>query len=864
MLSIPRRRRRLYIVVGAFIFLAVALVTVAPYFVAMPLNGVSPSPGTTRASSASTATTGPEGLEKITKYNPGDQVSSGYVAYDGHTSLEERMVRSDVVARVKLVSVAQVGEEAADWPSEGETSYISALEFRFKVLEYLKGSGGSELVAVAVDLIDSYATKEEAVASAEDFLGARDTRWDDREAIVFLEDDEPHLPSSKQTDRYLLGFVRNNYGQDHYTIASRHSKEWLPAAAATAGGSSGDDTTSGAGDGQQFCLSGPCDEGGLASSLVRALAGSLTPETPTITLAELKTRIAELDAEIEAGDGSQEYSDCVYAKYEKQGQVDYLKQQLADKGDEPWVKDGYFYRRSDHALTSGDAAGTHVYTNFEADSVVTAYGETIPDQYAGRFPLDGRDADLFTVEYPGEVSTARPLPAGEYRHYDAGMPKKYVVCGGLPEEERKRLEHFVTVTAPSGVVHEAFFDPVAIRAAVGADESNGALSPTGFTIGDTVLAMESLTWDDGVVTLNLSPYAVLSGGHLEFIVLDGTVSLILSVDAATQDGTAGTLTWTIATQPWSDGDQLMLRMRDASLATAYPPTGLALSIESGDDNDLQVSFTRSGPPHYYQVEIYRSDSESGTYSLLPGGPVNTSDSPAGFDDQDKGYWYKARGRNCLSGARTGCGEWSDYGNALELPLSAPTGVILSLKPGDEDDLRVSFTRSGPPHHYQVELFQKFTWGHIRRGLPKGSTGEAVDFADQVQGRSYSAQVRSCRTAGYTVCSEWSPWSNPVFLNTPPAFGEASYAFSVGEDAVNGTAVGTVTASDVDKGDAVTYSITGGNESGKFAIDGGTGAITVAGELDHATASSYSLTMEAQDTHGGTDTATVDISVTDVE
>ena len=101
-------------------------------------------------------------------------------------------------------------------------------------------------------------------------------------------------------------------------------------------------------------------------------------------------------------------------------------------------------------------------------------------------------------------------------------------------------------------------------------------------------------------------------------------------------------------------------------------------------------------------------------------------------------------------------------------------------------------------------------------------------------------------------------------NSVPEFGESVYSFSIAEDAAASTAVGSVSATDPDEGDTVTYSITVGNTDGKFAIGESTGAITVAGALDHETIPSYSLTVEASDGNGGTATATVEISVTDVQ
>ncbi len=98
-------------------------------------------------------------------------------------------------------------------------------------------------------------------------------------------------------------------------------------------------------------------------------------------------------------------------------------------------------------------------------------------------------------------------------------------------------------------------------------------------------------------------------------------------------------------------------------------------------------------------------------------------------------------------------------------------------------------------------------------------------------------------------------------NRAPVFGSATYNFSVAEDAATGTAVGSVSATDADD-DGLTYSIETGNGDGKFAISSA-GAITTAGTLDYETDSSYALTVQADDGNGGTATATVNVTVTDV-
>ncbi len=101
------------------------------------------------------------------------------------------------------------------------------------------------------------------------------------------------------------------------------------------------------------------------------------------------------------------------------------------------------------------------------------------------------------------------------------------------------------------------------------------------------------------------------------------------------------------------------------------------------------------------------------------------------------------------------------------------------------------------------------------------------------------------------------------VNEAPTANDAP--FSLPENSANGTVVGSVTASDPDAGDTLTYSIAGGNTGNAFAIDAGSGQITVANSavLDYETTASFTLTIQAQDAAGLTDTATATIDLTNV-
>jgi ABC-type uncharacterized transport system auxiliary subunit len=88
--------------------------------------------------------------------------------------------------------------------------------------------------------------------------------------------------------------------------------------------------------------------------------------------------------------------------------------------------------------------------------------------------------------------------------------------------------------------------------------------------------------------------------------------------------------------------------------------------------------------------------------------------------------------------------------------------------------------------------------------------------------------------------------NLTNVNESPVI--ANQTFSLAENTVNGSSVGTVVASDPDAGQTITYSILSGNTSGAFAINASTGALTVANSatLNFETNPSFTLVVKVQD------------------
>ena len=184
-------------------------------------------------------------------------------------------------------------------------------------------------------------------------------------------------------------------------------------------------------------------------------------------------------------------------------------------------------------------------------------GEATPNDSSGDGVLT---AGVDQIRYVESFLTVRPLPAGEYM-----IDRKEVWSGFIPCNYVLSHDWTITVTAPDEVLHEAFFDPVTVGSAVAADDTNGVLKPASFENSGVTTAITSIAWESSTVEMGVDPHDGLAGHHLDFIDLDGTVSLSLDVADATIDSTNKTLSWTVATQPWEDGDQLMLRVRQHSM-----------------------------------------------------------------------------------------------------------------------------------------------------------------------------------------------------------------------------------------------------------------------------------------------------------
>ena len=462
----------------------------------------------------------------------------------GPYSVGEEVLGSDTIARVDLL-----GQTTDVGRAIGPYGWEARLEFRFRVHEYLKGSGPNEIVGEVSQR--HFETQAQARAYLPTLVSTHDTRWDNRQALLFMYSawTENDRRLGDDAGRFVIG------SPDSYLVTSLSRKRWLPAA------EPGEQRS--ANPNPRFLLDAP-HPGSATRSGPRAASSD---SSPTITLNAVKVMIADLEAKAAM---SKLHRECLAANLEE-------PRRIAGRAE---LFGTAVFPVTYSSIESGLPASTEIWRG-----PGLAVSSTL---YTGRQWFEGPDAEHFRfkavdfkapdgtadfVNFKKTIVTARPLPAGEYRFFFNNTSAYLALCTDSTPEGQKNLEPgSLTITAPGRTAHEAFFDPVDIGDAVGADSANGVLNPAAFSLAGAKTTIESLKWENGAVTMELSPTASLADYTLDFIGVTGTTTLSLSsVNASTT-----ALTWTVPDKPWSDGDLLMLRIRrfvssDATLS------GLALT-----------------------------------------------------------------------------------------------------------------------------------------------------------------------------------------------------------------------------------------------------------------------------------------------
>ena len=535
--------------------------------------------------------------EEVT-YQHGDSIP-----YLGVRSTEELILAAPVIVRAELLRITTSVIPSTLEP--GSSYYNPVLEFHFRVHEYLKGSGPNEIVAL-VDDLGFHDTEAQARSQLARMKAAHDTRWDNRQAILFLSDVSDRFPSLSSS-RPRLGYI-SHQNELVYEISNRWAKVWLPAASNVSSRST-------ATADPLFLLDAPRPP--RASDGTRSTATVDTSTSPTISLSGLKQKISSVLAEANAS-SSPAWKRCIQGAYQIEREQRYKVETTGSSAFTQFLD----------KIRSGLPAGVVVWTASGLASIdepreIGRHWFTRPHGDLFSFTatdFQPRQGDAPYILYTRNVVTARPLIPGDLQFGYNSVPLSIDRCGKFPNKPVELMEMFLTVTdnVPRGVLHESYFDPVTIGSSVGANGSNGVLKPNTLTIDDSTATIESLKWEDGAVTMTLNPTASLANYAIDFIDVNGTTTLSLSSDNASTTP----LTWTVPDKPWSDGDLLMLRIHkpisnDATLS------GLALSGVDITFSTATTTYTASVPATTTQTTVTPTTShDSATYVVKLGGVVD--------------------------------------------------------------------------------------------------------------------------------------------------------------------------------------------------------------------------------------------------
>ena len=794
-------------------------------------------------------------------------------------SLTEQIVRSTTIVRATLQSAtaAVVAE-----PDNG--GYRPVQELRFTTHEYLKGTGPATLL-VAVRGGTTYATEAGARAAADFAIAGRVTTRDARQAVLFLRTAHPtYAPvgtgATETTEAAgALAFMRSNPNQSSWAYSvDTLSRAWLPAR-------------------------DPPSEGVTPADFITD--GAQSPP-PTITLADLRAQIAALAAGIRAGEGIAGYAECVHSR------IRHERHRRAV----PWTPS-----QAAATLASGSAAGTEVYRE------TRAYNEPRYD----RFWLSGPDAPRIQpliIDSDGQPSTGsdhqlattRPLPAGTYRLHRNWQHSSEIPCNFVPDDSY--WDWTITVTAPTGTVHEAFFDPAALGSGVvGRDAAQGVLAPaavgtaggaagaaaSGATSG-TSATLRRLTWDAGQLRLDVSG-ATLAGQQLELIRLDGTVGLTLRGDAATATATAGghELRWPVCEQPWQPGERLMLRIRAApagdppaapacpgapalptvTVDTTAPAAGAPATLTAGvpsaagaatyqwqrDVGDVWTPVAAAGAAYQARALTamtgsWRVQARYASGAVAHSAPVTLT-------------WPAAATPPCRNGvtvptptANTGlvqdCTALLAARDALAGPgrlnwdgtraLSAWTGVSVGGTPQRVTGLRLGAQGLTGPVPAALGALTQLTALDLRGNALTGALPTALGALTRLTDLHLAGtRLTGCLPAALAaVATTDAAAQGLAACQAGPAFGAPRYEWIVPAGLPAGAAIGQVQATDA-AGGTVTYALTAGHDAGVFQLDAATGILSVAGTLP---AGGASLTVTASDARGGVTRVPVAVAVAD--
>jgi len=522
-------------------------------------------------------------------------------------------------------------------------------------------------------------------------------------------------------------------------------------------------------------------------------------------------------------------------------------------------------------ITSNGGGPTAAINAAENQTAVTTVTWTDADLPADSitYALSGDDAALFSIDASGVLTFAAAPDFETPTDFDADGVYDVTVTVDDNAGATDTQDISVTVTD----VNDA---PVIT--------SNGGGPTAAINAGENQTAVTTVTWTDQDIPADSITYA-LSGddaalfsidasGVLTFAAApdfetptdfdaDGVYDVTVTVDdnAGATDTQDISVTVTDANDVPTASDNTVTTAEDTAVAFTVADFGFS-DVDAGDSlAQIQVisletagSLQLSGADVTLGQVISAADITAGNLTFTPAADANG----VGYDSFDfrvhDGTDYSAASYTMTVDVTpvNDAPVASDATFALDENSANGTvvGTVVASDPDAGDTLSYAITAGDPGGAFAIDV----------------ATGEvAVADASRLDFEAtpvFNLTVEVTDSGGFTDTAATA--LNLTDVNDAPA--AAAAAFSLAENSANGTVVGTVSASDPDAGDTLSYAITGGDLGGAFAIDAVTGEITVAdaSQLDFEATPVFDLTVEVTDAGGLTDTEIVPISLEPVD
>ena len=523
------------------------------------------------------------------------------------------------------------------------------------------------------------------------------------------------------------------------------------------------------------------------------------------------------------------------------------------------------------AARSGSNVGANPVTASETDNTnQLSYG------------IEGPNDDLFTVDSIGQIKTSKALNHEDPRCNDAsnGSNTQCEYTVRLKVWDRDNGSHYIVVT---------------IRVTDEPEPPSAPATPTVTATADTGRSLE-VTWSEPVNTgppitgyyiayrkyrqgTNNDNFAILSPMSTATkatimtigdppVLLEPRTQYEVRVRAKNGEGTIATE----ETEAWGDWSPFGRGTTGASNERpVFSNSSSLVTLEMAEN-------TPAGQNIGSAVEATDADRNSLAYSLEGPGAVSFDiNRSTGQIRTKSGVTYDYESRQSYSvTVKVDDGQGKDNSVAtksvtIELldrkePPHTPAAPSVMAIPGSTDSVRVMWDEpdnDGPPiTDYDVKC----------ENCPNPNDDLSHDGADRsmiitglTPGTRYEVQVRARNAEGH---SDWSRSGtgtpNADVTNQVPIFSGGARTIQVAENTVvAGDPIGSpVSAVDPDL-DTVTHTLEG-TDATSFTIDAGSGQIRATAALDHEQKSSYSVTVRATDTRGGSATVGVTITVTDVD